>query len=254
MSGCGASPISPLLPPLRSTKCCTLGRASVITHELATSVQPHKPSWRNTEAVFRSRWMLFGICRESAVTPRTPWPRSPSINLSRSSRRTSRVCSLAYSIYKFRLIPATAAKRCGSARVNSCRIGAPASTTRLSWIWARSSADRGPIALSALSEISAARRNLGKLPIKRARPSIRLRTEHHGFFCETGPRLARAIAGSLARDVDAAEIGDSPHETQTAAHFGISVHESSHHVDCVPADGGRTFRKILPALVSYRRA
>ncbi len=159
MSGYGASPISPLSPPLRSAKFCTPGRVSAITRELVISARPHKRSWKNKGAVFPNRWTRFGICRELAATPRTPWPRSPSISLFRSSKRTSLVCSLAYSTYKFRLIPVTAAKRCGSARVNSCRIGEPPSTTRLLWIWALSSAGRGLIALSALSDISAGRRN-----------------------------------------------------------------------------------------------
>ena len=58
----------------------------------------------------------------------------------------------------------------------------------------------------------------------------------------------------IQQRLDAAEIDDSPHRTQAGAHFGISVHESSHHVDCLPASGSRTFCKILSALVSYRRA
>ena len=73
------------------------------------------------------------------------------------------------------------------------------------------------------------------------------------FFCERGARLARAIAGSLARDVDAPETREGRRETQTAAYFGIPVHEPSHHVDCVSANSWR-FHKIVPALVSYRRA
>ena len=164
MSGCGASPSSPLLQPLRSTKFYTPGKVSATTRGLATSVRPRKSSWRNMAVVFPTRWMRFGICRGLAVTPRTPSSPSPLINPSRSLKQTSRVCSLAYSIYRFRLIPATVAKRCGSAQVNSCRTVAPASTTRLSWIWARSSADYGPIALSALSEISAGQKNLQRFP------------------------------------------------------------------------------------------
>lgn len=74
------------------------------------------------------------------------------------------------------------------------------------------------------------------------------------LFRATGPRLARAVAGSLARHVDAAEIGESPRKTQTGAHFGISVHKSSHHPGGVSAGSSRVLPKILPTLVSYRRA
>ena len=92
------------------------------------------------------------------------------------------------------------------------------------------------------------------LPMKRSAPVNHAPHGASRLFGETGPRLARAIAGSLARDVDAAKIGDSPRQAQTVAHFGISFHSSSHHVVGVPAEGGRAFNKILPTLVSYRRA
>src|SRR5436190_10725238 len=68
----------------------------------------------------------------------------------------------------------------------------------------------------------------------------------------TGQRPAGAITESLARDVDAAEIGCSGAEKQAALRFGVCLHQSSDHADCLPAAGRRGFEKIQAALVSDR--
>jgi hypothetical protein len=67
-------------------------------------------------------------------------------------------------------------------------------------------------------------------------------------------RIARAIARSMARDVGAAKIGNHAKGRRATACLGISFHQSSHHLDRLPAHPSRLRIKILTALVSRRRA
>jgi hypothetical protein len=70
----------------------------------------------------------------------------------------------------------------------------------------------------------------------------------------TQSRFARAIAGSMARNVDAAKIGNRANGLHASACLGISFHQSSHHLDRLQAHSSRAFIKIFTALVFSRRA
>ena len=66
MSGCDASPISPLLPPRRSKKYCAPGRVSAITRELVISA-------RHTNR-YRKIWGPFSQAFGRNPGPAGSWP------------------------------------------------------------------------------------------------------------------------------------------------------------------------------------
>ena len=214
------------------------GRGSGITRELVIFTQPHKRSSENTRAAFpelldairesAGSWPLHRECRphlclqsicsdrrsEHRTSARSPFQSTDSDHTGRGRETLWRRAS--------ELLPNQGAGKYNSAFMD---LGALVCAKRPNCVVC-------PVRNFCAAETPS------ELPIRKAPPPIRLRTENHGFSVRRGRVLLEQSQDRWRGMWMLPRLATVPPKRQAPARFGVSVHESSHHLDCVPAEGG----------------